>query len=332
MRILKKRRIGYTICIMLNIYQQKNNQHSSEEPSVEESKEKKPRLEAYVDPTGEFGTKEYQLSVWYVKHKVFLYRLLVGSLTVASVFFWGFSLWKWGDWAIFGIDTDRRTEESLLIFPDYTLVNESLKPQVLQVFGTQVLPGGVNKSDLVTEVSNPNPRLKAEFSYYFQLDGEKRTKLREGFVLPGERTLVAELGVENNFGNSSLMIENLVWKRISSRLVPNVTEWQKERLDFTVEDFKFTEAGPTIANANIINFKLRNNTPFGYTEPKFYVALLQAGDSVAAILPLQLTSFKSLEVREIDLRHFVPNLRATQAIVFPQIDLYNRMVYMAPEK
>ena len=317
---------------MLNIYQQKNNQHPVAEPKAEVVKEKKPGINAYVDPTGEFGTKEYKLSVWYVKHKVFLYRSAVVGLVLAILGLWGFSLWQWGDWVIFGVDSDRRTEQGLATFPDYTLVNENLKPQGLQIFGTQVLPGGVNKSDLVTEVSNPNPRLKAEFDYYYQLGGDVKTEIRRGFVLPGSRTLIAELGVENNFGSNTLVIENMAWKRISPHLVTEVDAWQKERLDFTVEDFKFAAAEEGGANANIITFKLLNNTPFGYVEPKFYIALVQNGESLVAIVPLQLTSLRSLEVREVDLRHFVPSLRATDAIIFPQIDLYNRTVYLAPEK
>ncbi len=317
---------------MLNIYQQKNNQHQAEEPKPTEVQEKKPSLNAYVDPTGEFGAKEYRLSVWYVKHKVLLYRLAIGVLSLAIVGLWGFSLWQWGAWAIFGVDSDRRTEQGLVTFSDYTGIHEVLKPQDLQIFGTQVLPGGVNKSDLVTEVSNPNSRLKAEFDYYYQLGSEAKTEIGKGFVLPGARTLIAELGVENNFATNNLVIENMVWKRISPHLVLEVEAWQKERLDFTIEDFKFVGTEEGVANANVVTFKLRNNTPFGYVEPKFYVALVQSAENVAAIIPLQLNSLRSLEVKEIDLRQFVPNLRATDAIIFPQIDLYNRTVYLAPEK
>ena len=78
-------------------------------------------------------------------------------------------------------------------------------------------------------------------------------------------------------------------------------------------------------NADAIQFKLTNGSPYSYVAVDFYVALLQNGQMVG-ILPLHLDSINSLETKDIDLRSFTPR-NISAVTVYPLINVYDEAVF-----
>lgn len=311
---------------MLNLYNAKN--HNSNSPSVQASPaKKKVDYTKYVDPTGEFGSKELKWSLWYVKNSVLLYKILVGILICLSVLLWGFSIWKWASYAL-GLQNNKFVEAGLSSFVNYTGIHEVYGAQPLQIISTAMYASRENKNDAVAEIINPNTRFIVSFDYYFLINGEK-TSVQRTFLLPGESRPVASLGIENSqSGSPVIVLENMNWTRVSAHKIVNVKEWQDYRLNLSVSDFIFLKSlAQEGSNSDAVQFKLTNNSPYSFVEPDFYVALLQNG-SMVGILPLHLDTIKSQETKNIDLRSLMPGLSVTEIAVYPIINIYDESIYI----
>jgi len=311
---------------MLNLYNVKNHNSNSQPPQASSGK-KKVDYTKYVDPTGEFSSKEMRWSIWYVKHRVFLYKLSVGVLAGLCVIFWGFSLWQWVDYAL-GLQASNAVDADLSSFINYSSLHAIYGAQPLQIMSTGMFASRENKNDAVAEMTNPNSRFLVSFDYYFVINGEK-TPSQRTFLLPGESRPVAYLGIEGGqSGSPSMVLENISWTRISAHKILDVKNWQNYRLDFSASDFVFLKSlAQEGTNSDAIQFNFTNNSPYSYIGPDFYVALLQSG-SMVGILPLHLDSIKSLETKSIDLRSLAPGLNVTDIAVYPIINLYDDSVYL----
>ncbi len=298
-------------------------QHTTEPP--------KPDFGRYEDPSGDFDSKELKLSLWFVRHKVLLYRLTVGALIAVCIIEWAYSLASLGLFAAVGWRADQQLRASLANFTNYAQMNERVAAQPIGILSTQVVPGGVNKYDAVAEVVNPNDHFIAQFDYSFALGGTK-TNSMHAVLLPGEDRLVPLYGIESVAypGDATLVIEHLTWQRVSAHQVITPTEWQANRLNFQTSNFHFVPAeSPESAKTNIITFDYFNNTAFSYREPSFVVGLY-SHQTLVGVLPLTLPDFVTFETKKVDLRSLVNNLQVDEVRVFPTINVYDLSAYLPP--
>ena len=318
---------------MLNIYNQKNSNHNGDlSATVIKTKPAKIDAGRFEDVTGEFTSSQFKRSFWFTTHKVLLYKITVAVLVVSSVLLWTFSLWQWGDYVINGISADIALRSNLASFPNYTGIHEHYAPKPIQIAGVSAYIGGSKAYDLVAEVGNPNKNFIIYFDYYF-VAGEQKTPTQKGFLLANENRPLVYFGFKENYPNSvNLVMENVVWRRVSAHSVPDPIVWQNDRLNFAIENFSFS--APQTAEdvtANVIKFDLTNNSAFGYRDGLFIAGLMQ-NDTLVGVMPLILKDFKSLETRLIDLRNFSDGLSVSDIQLFPLVDIYNQAVYLAPER
>lgn len=328
---------------MLNLYNANNHQNTDPEIKPETLSElsktkngngaKKPSYEKYVDPSGEFDSRSLKWGMWYVRNKILLYRVFLGGLVFISLILWGYSLWKWGDYLVFGMSTDAKVRADLARFYNYDSLNDRFMANPLQILDVQTFENGVGKSDATAMVLNPNSNFLVRFEYYFDFGGFK-TDLQTAVFLPGESRPLSVGGLSDTDLSASpnLVIEKLAWTRIDAHEIPNAEEWEVKHLDFSVSDFSFShpreENG---ADAYAIKFKLTNNSSFGYKEASFSVGLYN-GSTLVGVLPLTIKNFKSGETREVDLRSFSQNLLVSEVLPYPAIDITDQEIFMAPEK
>jgi len=320
---------------MINFYNinNKNGDSNGQLNILQKANPKKAVFTRYSSAPDELTGRELKLGLWFARNKVLLYKILIGSLIGLNIIFWVFSLWKWGDFLIFGITENTKLAQSATQFVNYTGIQAHFSPQPLQIITTQFFNSGPGKVDVVAEVANLNDRFVVRFDYYFMINGQK-TDVNAGILLPGEDKPVAVLGLEDSVfsGTPELVLENLKWTRISSHDVKDVPSWQGERLNFAVSDVKFIRKGSEEGvAAAAIQFKLTNQGPYGFVNPKFYVGLYQ-GQAMVGVLPLELQRFHSQQIVDVDLRSFATNISVTDIKVFPLIDIYDPAVYMEPER
>lgn len=287
----------------------------------------------YENPEDELSGKQLKWGLWFVRNKIILYKFLVGCLIGLSAIFWLFSLWKWGDFLIFGITENIELDRSAAQFLDYTGIHAHVSPQPPQIISSQFLNSGPRKIDAVAEVANLNERFVVRFDYYFLINGQK-TENNSGILLPGEDKPIAILGLDGAVygGTPELVLENIKWSRVSNHEIKDVPSWQSERLNFEASDVKFIHKGAEEGAAGAaIQFKLTNRGPYGFVNPKFLVGLYQ-GRALAGVLPLELERFHSQQIKDVDLRSYANNISVSDVKIFPLIDIYNPAVYMEPER
>lgn len=325
---------------MLNLYKLKNkSEQGGDEPnpltSARLDKPREANIFKYVSPSDGLSLGGLKLGLWYVKHKLLLRRLLVWLLVVAIVIIWSFGLVKWIFFLWF-IPEQTRLEQQSASFIDYSKVKANYGAKPLQIVGAQIFSSGVNKYDAVAELTNPNERFLARFEYYFDF-GSFKTATQKTFLLPNQTQPVVSLGIESGaeLGRPVLVVAGFDWQRISNHWIRDIKEWQSYRLNFKVSDFNFIRAqatGQAGADAHVISFKLTNGSPYDYNIVDFYVSLYQSGAFVG-ILPLRFeTGFKSLEVKQVDLRSFASGLAVDQVMVFPLLNVYDSQVYFEPKR
>jgi hypothetical protein len=309
---------------MINIYSPNN--HDGDKTTGLSAAKAKTNFAKYEDPTKEFSSDELRLGFWYVRHKALLYKIAVIILVVINAGIIIFNLWHWGVYIV-GISDQQKLETSLAAAVNYTGIHPHVAAQPVQVINTQVFPSGKNKYDLVSELVNPNSRFLVQFNYYFVVNGVK-TETQKTFLLPGESRFVVNAGLENNSGGSpEIVLGQIIYKRISNHQIANLAGYQAYRLNFQVSDFIFSKSlAQEGDNADAVQFKLTNASPYNYVDSNFYVALLQGGQMVG-ILPLHVDSINSLETKNIDIRSFVPNLNVTEIALYPIINIYDNSAY-----
>lgn len=327
----RKGELGYNNS-MLNIYTQNN---SSAPITPENGKKPKtpkaPSFMAYQDPTGEFDSKQLKRGLWFAEHEVGLHRAAVIGLIVFIIAMVGYSVFGWIRFLFLDLPVDNKVMQRLVNFPDYSLLHPHFAPQPITVVTTEVLPGGVDKYDAVSQLANLNPGWLVNLDYSFTVDGTESVAMR-ATLLPGEQRPVALFGISSAGapGSVSLNLKNVAWQRISAKVIPDTAAWQAERLQFAVDKFTFNAANTVDgASANIIRFTLTNKSSYGYVKPKFYVGLM-SGETIVGLIPLELPDFASLETKNVDVRSFVSNLSITDVKVFPLINVYDDSVYLPP--
>ena len=254
----------------------------------------------------------------------------MAGLAVFSAATVGFSLWKGFEILIYELTDKPVMESQLARATNYGALNASYAPAAINVLSTQVFTGGTDKIDAVAEVANTNARHVARFDYYFVFNGVS-TEKQSGLLLPGDTHPIAILGLDaTQFSSQAeLMIENVRFTRVNNHTVPDVASWLADRLNFIVDNFVYTQAGSE-QSANAIQFSLTNNSPYGYRHPYFYLGLYNNGGLVG-VMKIDITDFQSLETRQMDLRNFVDNLSVTEIKLFPNIDVFDDSVYLAPK-
>lgn len=295
-------------------------------PNVQVAPVGKANFAKYKDPTQEFTSGELKWSFWYMRYKAILYKIVLAVLFTINAVLVVFNVSKWGNYLL-GLADHQRVIQSLTASVNYTGIHAHFAASPVQIVNTQVFPSRGNKFDVVSEVVNPNSRFLVWFDYYFVVNGVK-TPAQKNFLLPGESRLITNLGLEDGAGGlPMLVLENIKNERIDNRKVADTASWQSYRLNFQVSDFVFSKSlAQEGDNADAIQFKLTNASPYSYKAVDFYVALLQNGQMVG-ILPLHLDSIGSLEVKNIDIRNFVPNFNITEIVVYPIINVYDDAVY-----
>ncbi|MDO8499843.1 MAG: hypothetical protein Q7S66_04245 [bacterium] len=318
---------------MINLY--KVNNKNISELKNELAEIQKPAGAAnfikYTGTTEDVPGSDIKRSIWFWHHKVGFYRSLVIGLIFISASLWGYSAWRWFDYLVFGIPLDSKLSKVVTVFPDYSVLAPRFSPQPLQILSAELLISSPGKVDAVAEVINPNSEFTVAFDYHFNINGQSSPK-QQGFILPGDDKLLVDFGLDATVysGSANLVLEHVRWDRISAHVVKDAIGWQANRLDFTVSDVKIIRpGGPLAASANVVQFKLTNNSAYSFSSPDFYVGLYQ-GQDLLGVLPLQLDGFRAGETRAIDLRSFATNLNATSIKVFPLIDVYDSAVYVSP--
>ncbi len=277
-----------------------------------------------MDNQGNLGEKQLEAAVWYAKHRAILRTLTLTVIIGVDVLLVLY--------AVFGFGRDllsfdkRREQEFELLRSQLPLISAS-QPQVadLQLRGVELLRVG-EVTDVVARVQNPNADWYAHFSYVIGL-GEAVERFEDGFLFPSEEGIFVR-SLRGATGTVVFNIENITWRRINPRDIPDFSAWRDERINFEVRDQKFTPAAlDGKGEVSRATLTLVNRTGFGYVAPKFLV-LLYRGSRLVAVQIAQLDLLRPGEAREVTLTWFDRVGAVSNIEVVPAIDLLDQGVYL----
>jgi hypothetical protein len=286
-------------------------------------------------PGGHFTTGELKFASWWVAHGTQLRRGVMIFLVGTSALFWGYTLWGLLDAYAISYPRESRITRQIAINQQLLAGLESDRPSEFALTPVILAQTTDNRIDMSVEVSNPNEQWWAEFNYRFNLSGEQ-TPLRSGYVLPGGRQVIGELGyVPNSAGGRSatVSIENIRWHRVDPAVVGDSYEnYAKKRLDLAFEDIRYS-TDLTLGTRKIgqSSFTLVNKSAYGFWSLDLVVRLYRGG-SVAATNIVRLTNIQPGERRNVDLV-WLDNLPSvTRTEIVPQVNLLDTSAFLPTTK
>lgn len=282
-------------------------------------------------PGGSFTTGELKFASWWVAHGTQVKRGTMIGLIAASSIVWGYTLWSLLDAYAISYPRESRITRQIAINQQLLTALETDRPREVTVSPVIVAQTTDNRIDMTVEVTNPNEQWWAEFNYRFNLSGEQ-TGVRTGYVLPGSRQVIGELGftpTSKGGKNASFVLENIHWRRIDPSLVgASYEEFAKKRLDLAFENVKYT-TDITLGTRKIgqTSFTLVNKSAYGFWNVNFVVRLYR-GTSIAATNMVQLSNVLPGELRDVEIVWLdnVPNVTRTEII--PQVNLLDPSAFL----
>ena len=239
------------------------------------------------------------------------------------LFFFGFITW----YLINGIFVEKRTVAriglNLGTHHDITGANQA---EALVTSDPLLFASG-DRFDYVAEIENGNDDWYADFRYYFKT-AEGTTDFERGFVLPGEKKVLASIGQDIGGRNADLVIEDLTWHRIDAREVGDADIWFAEHRDIEILDVSHG-AGAIIGDQSLIQttFSVINNSPYSYWTSDFYV-VLRRGKTIVGVNKVQLAGLVAGEERDVKVNWFNGVPAGATADVEMSINFFDEDLYM----
>ena len=280
-------------------------------------------LKNYNDKAG-VGLKRMNFGLWVAEHRRRMIKIFIIFLILLSAFFFIYSSYYF---VVYLTSGD----------PNAQLLNDNLSfsarqaPGVLEISPLQIFSGD-GQADLAIQITNPNEKFLANFSYCFKL-GDKDVACGQDFILPAEKKHILALASEFSGSRSevSFSISDIFWRRIDAHQIPSWTDFYSQRLDFAISDLNFTTAALSglsdKVNLNTLDFSVKNQTAYSYYEAPLNI-FLYSGSDLIAVNRYRLQSFLSGETRAVKISWPGRFDAVNRTEVAPDINIMDNNVYL----
>ena len=275
-------------------------------------------------------SRRYRFSLWWVEHRIQLKRNGIILFVVCDVLVLLFVFWNLIDAYALKYDAEQLavtslTQENQDALHAYTVARAA---EPLTFIDASVFLSADNQYDFYTELTNPNADWWAEFQYTFTFSGGE-TSVKSGFILPNEQKPVVELAFASTtpVESAQLTIQNVTWHRVDHHLIADYKKWSTDRLRLEIQNPVFSQ-DTTIAAHTLSRsvFTVKNNSPYSYYRPVFYL-LLKQGSRIAAVNRTSLASLDADSKQDVVVNWFgvVPSNATVEVI--PEINIFDPGVY-----
>ncbi len=272
---------------------------------------------------------------WFVLNKMKLKKALILFLVLLDVALVGYGAYGYIDHYILSKERSLLLEDQLSsssFFPDILRFRQRHRPRDLSIVGVQQLSLGGNDYDLIASISNENKRWYAAFEYRFR-GSSYAGKFKQGFILPGETKRLIDLSAKAKgvLKNTELEIENVSWKWISAKDIPDMEAFKKKRLDFLIKDTQFIPAGREVDSVALKDqskalFSIQNKTAYSYWNVGLHVSLYN-GSTLVAVNYISAKDLLSGESRSMEVNWYRAIRAANKIEVAPEVDILDPASY-----
>lgn len=248
------------------------------------------------------SAKGLEVGLWYIRHRKNLYIAIIVILGLIGSVSLGYSIYKFSHYLLVGQEQDAQLfrdlgSEPLPVFP------ENNPDDYLNILETSILLIKNNQADLIAKVESSHTRSVINFSYYFMVGGEKSEE-GSSFILPGESkyVMIFNQAVTGTPSGAQLVIENIVFSPIDRQILAEWETYRQSRLDFVIEDKKFTPGQSSGLSEKInlgeLSFTISNQGGYSYRQVPLAI-VLKSGERIVSISRYYLDNFRSGETRSI---------------------------------
>ncbi len=288
------------------------------------------QVERFRDVEG-VSTRRLDIGLWYLKHrkKFFLVLIIVLILTAAGTI--GYSLYQFSSYLLVGMRQDEQNYLELTSGSSL-ITNKTNLGGNISYSEVRVIASHDDTSDLVAAITNSNDRSLLRFNYYFMV-GSQKIEGGESFVLPDDTKYLMALGQKLPAGTLSaqLVVENIAFSRLDRHRINDWSQYRLERLNFVIEDAKFTPAPESglseKLNVGELRFNITNNSAYGYMTAPLSIILKSQGQ-IAAVNKYQIGSFRSGETRSIQISWPGRLPIIDQVDIVPDINILDDNIYL----
>lgn len=286
------------------------------------------RVQQFRDTEG-LTTRQLNVGLWYIKNRKTFFIILVIVLGLTAFATVGYSLYQFSSYIFVGVDQDRQTYLDLTSSTSL-ITNKINVGNNVSYSDARLLPGKDNTYDLVAAITNSNPMVLVKLRYAFDVGGQTVGET-EDFVLPGDTKYFMALNQDVPNASTSLIIQNTSFIRLDRHKISDWDKYRSERLNFVITDAHFktsTESGLSEKiNLGQLDFKITNNTAFGYKTVPLAI-LLKSQGNIVAVNRYIINNFKSGEQKTVQMSWpgRLPNV--TQVEILPDINITDDSVFL----
>lgn len=284
---------------------------------------------------GGFTEGELKFAGFWVRNRIVLKRVGYGALIAVVAVTWGYTLWGILDaYAISYPRESRLTQE--IAANQVTLDNlQRDRPQNVATQQAMVFATTDNRYDMAVDLENSNAQWWPEFNYRFNLSGEQ-TPLRTGFIMPGSKTTLTELGYKPKARGGSIaqfQVENIRWHHTDPSVVgANYADFANLHFNVSFDNVKY-DSSLIVGNRQIgrTSFDMTNRGSYGYWAMDVVVKLYR-GANVIGVNRITLPKFSPGETRHVDIDWFDKLPSVTKTEIIPIINFLDPNSYLSTQQ
>jgi len=283
---------------------------------------------------GGYTEGELKFASFWVRHGLALKSAVKWFFIVIHICTWGYVTWTLVD--IFALSYPRESRLTQDMVRNQLAMDGLVMdaPVQVQSEGVRVFAGTDGRLDLAVNAHNQNEQWWVEFTYSFNVAGEQ-TPRRSGFLLPGDSTMLTELGFRPSLAGArvaELVVENVRWHRIDPNVVRGkYADYRNEHFAVTFENVTFDRLTTEGGQVGRTSFDLVNHGAYGYWNLDLAVQVLRGG-SVLAVHKVTLTNVVPGETRHVELQWFEQLPPVTETIITPIVNLLDSNSYLPTER
>jgi hypothetical protein len=292
-------------------------------------KEKRLNLKKYETDVSGVSLNKLEAGLWWLKNRSKFKKISIFILLGMIIFLWLYSLYNLGNYLLFGMDQDKKMLKELVSVDSERqnlLESRSAKDVVISSIGILENSSG---HDYYALIKNQNEEYRGNFSYCF-MRGSNKIACGDDFVLPKEEKYILVLNSNDEPSSYSLnfVINNLSWKRIDNKLIPDWDAYIKERLNLIIGDILVSadEDG-----GKSLSFSVKNDTAYSFWEVPLSIIVKKYG-KISTVNSYTLKQLVSFEERRLKIKWPGEADLSGEISISPNIDIFNENVYMNPAR
>jgi hypothetical protein len=292
-------------------------------------------LNRYETDVAGVSMKTLETGLWWAKNRRGIKTALIIFLILVSVISWGYTIFNFSYYFLFGANADDQMLKQVIQVNtvDQNYLNQGLAKNLkLSPIGYLADNG---KYDLYIQISNPNIRWWANFSYCFSRpDGEKACG--NDFILPGEEKYLVSLAQSFDADPNDLnfTFASINWIKVNNHQISDWNSYQAEHLNLTFKNQSFVPAASNAVSEkvglNTLNFNITDNGAFGYWELPLTI-ILTNGSRIVYIDRYTIDDLISYESRDIKITWPGSIGDVTGINLIPDLNILNQGVYEQPQ-